>query len=146
MRLSRTLWTSLLLLSAPAREPVELDFSLLAGFDYVEGMRLPPDIMRHDEAKVIVSGFMRAESTIDPATGEEVEFFMLVNDGCGCEGTPKMNEIVFCAMPEGKTTELQPGIVKVTGKFFAGELKEDGVVIALYTLDVDDIEATQHNG
>jgi hypothetical protein len=68
-----------------------------------------------------------------------VEYFMLVNDACGCDGMPYLNEVIFCAMPEGETTEIKPGIISVTGTFYAGETKEDDYVVSLYTMDVESI-------
>jgi hypothetical protein len=66
--------------------------------------------------------------------------FLLVNDACGCTGTPKMNEIVFCSMPEGTTTEIKNGVVQVTGTLYVGEQKEEDEVIAIYVMDVDSIQ------
>ena len=51
-----------------------------------------------------------------------------------------LNEIVFCMLPEGVTMELKPGVVKITGKLFVGEEKEDGVVIMLYQMDADSVK------
>jgi hypothetical protein len=51
-----------------------------------------------------------------------------------------MNEIIFCALPEGTTTEIRPGIVHVTGKLYVGEVKEDGVVVMIYQMDVDEFK------
>lgn len=119
-------------------DPTEVDFQVLSGFEYEEGMELPAEVTQHNEETVVVAGFMRREDEA-ASPDEEVEYFMLVNDACGCEGTPKLNEIVFCAMPEGETTKILPGIVKVTGTLYVGEEKEDDIVLALYTMDVDSI-------
>jgi hypothetical protein len=48
--------------------------------------------------------------------------------------------MVFCAMPEGKTTKLRDGRVMVTGTFYVSEEKEEGVVISLYGLEVDSVK------
>ena len=69
-----------------------------------------------------------------------VEQFLLVNDACGCNGTPKLNEVVFCTLPAGTTTDIKPGIVTVTGKLYVGEVKEDGVVVMVYQLDADTVK------
>lgn len=144
MKLASTAALGLALL-LPAADPTEVDFQVLSGFEYREGMQLPAEVTQHNEKSVVIAGFMRREDEAS-AAGDEVEYFMLVNDACGCEGTPKLNEIVFCAMPEGKTTKILPGIVKVTGTLFVGEEKEDGVVLALYTMDVDSLgEDTSNN-
>jgi hypothetical protein len=123
----------LTLLLAVGAGPTEVDFATLAGFEYVEGEELPAEVTELDGETVVVSGFMRSE---DGSSGP-VEFFMLINDACGCNGTPKLNEIVFCAMPEGETADLAAGTVEVEGRLHVEEIEEDGVVVALYTLDVD---------
>lgn len=138
MKLAHTAALGLTLLLPPG-DPTEVDFQALSGFDYKEGMQLPAEVTQHNEQSVVIAGFMRREDEMSAAGGDDVEYFMLVNDACGCEGTPKLNEIVFCAMPEGKTTKILPGIVKVTGTLYVGEEKEDGVVLALYTMDVDSL-------
>ncbi|MFO0279182.1 MAG: DUF3299 domain-containing protein, partial [Planctomycetota bacterium] len=89
-----------------------------------------------DEKVVEIRGFMQRES---PGS-EPVNSFLLINDACGCTGTPKLNEIVFCTLPDGVTTEVKPGVVTVTGKLYVGEEKEDGVVIMLYQLDADTVK------
>lgn len=117
-------------------EPVELNFGVLAGFDYEEGMDLPEEVSKLNGKQVRVSGFMATE---DGSEGD-VAYFIIINDACGCEGTPMMNEMVFCIMPEGETTTLKDGRVEVTGKFYVGEEKEEGVVVSLYGLEVDSVK------
>ncbi len=127
---------ALLPAAAPVAEPTEINFGVLAGFDYEEGMTLPKEVSKLDQKLVSVSGFMATE---DGSEGD-VAYFIIINDACGCEGTPKMNEMIFCAMPEGETTKLKDGRVTVTGKFYVGEEKEEGVVISLYGLEVDSVK------
>lgn len=117
-------------------EPPAVGFDVLAGFEYKEGEKLPEDVTKYHEKKVKVGGFMRTED----GTGGSVEFFILVNDACGCEGTPKLNEMVFCAMPEGETVKIKPGVADVVGTLYVEEEKEDGVVVSLYTMDVDSVK------
>lgn len=135
LALATALGAALLL---PTGDPTQVDFATLSGFDYVEGMELPTEVTQFDEEIVEISGFMKREDGVS-ARSDEVEYFMLVNDACGCEGTPKLNEIIFCAMAEGETTRILPGIVKVTGQMYVGEEVDDGVVLALYTMDVDSL-------
>lgn len=127
---------ALCLCAARSAEAEEVDFATLSGFDYVEGMDLPSEVTDLDGEVIRVPGFMAPE-----VDGEDdVEFFMLIDDACGCEGTPKLNEIIFCAMPEGETTEILSGTVFVEGTIYVGEQVEDGVVVSVYELDVDLIE------
>ena len=121
---------------APAPDPEKVTFGTLAGFDWKAGDKLPDDVTKLDQKTVTISGYMRRE---DDGAGE-TEYFMLINDACGCQGTPKMNEIVFCTMPEGEPTEILPGIVHVTGTLYVGEVSEDKAVVALYQHDVDKIK------
>lgn len=118
-----------------ADDPIPTSFTTLAGFEFEPGMTLPAEVTDLDGKTVRLQGFMQAET--DGAT--DVEFFLLINDACGCEGTPKLNEIVYCAMPENQTTKLLPGVVKVTGTLYVGEEKEGEDVVGIYYLDVDAI-------
>lgn len=116
-------------------DPTEIGFGTLAGFDYEEGMELPSDVTTYDSTTVKISGFMRREDGGDGPT----EYFMLINDACGCDGTPKLNEIVYCTMPSGEGVEIESDVVSVTGTIYVGEESEDGVVLGIYFLDVDSI-------
>ncbi len=130
----RFLLPALLLLAAD--DPLKVGFAKLAGFDYQEGMKLPKEVTDLDEKLVEIRGFMQRET---PGS-EPVNSFLLINDACGCNGTPKLNEIVFCTLPDGVTSEIKPGVVTVTGKLYVGEEKEDGVVIMIYQLDADTVK------
>jgi hypothetical protein len=125
-----------LFLGVDGHVPVKTSFAVLASFTYDEGMTLPKEVKKLDEKTVEISGFMRREV---PGSGP-VSQFMLVNNACTCSGTPKMNEIVFCALPDGQTMDIQAGIVHVVGKLYVGEQKEDGVVVTLYTMDADSVK------
>ena len=117
-------------------EPKKTSFAVLSGFVWSEGMTLPKDVRALDNLQVDISGFMVREV---PGSGP-VNTFLLINDACGCNGTPKMNEIVYCALPDGVTMDVKPGIVHVVGKLYVGEQKEDGAVVALYSMDADTVQ------
>ena len=123
------------LLACLGNDPISVGFGKLAGFDYPEGMTLPTEVSDLHEKVVTVRGFMRREV---PGSGP-MNAFLLVNDACGCTGTPKMNEIVFCTLPDGVTTDEKTGLVTVTGKLYVGEEKEEGVVVMLYQMDADTV-------
>ena len=124
------------LLACLVGDPTKVGFATLAGFDYQEGMKLPKDVTDLDEKVIEVRGFMQREV---PGSGP-VSSFMLVNDACGCNGTPKLNEVIFCTLPDGTTMDIKTVTVTVTGKLFVGEEKEDGVVIMIYQMDADSVQ------
>ena len=99
-------------------------------------MTLPKEVTDLDEKVVTVRGFMQREV---PGSSP-VNSFLLINEACGCNGTPKMNEIVFCTLPDGVTMDVKTGVVTVTGKFYVGEEKEDEIVVSLYAMDADTVK------
>lgn len=127
---------TLMLLACLRGDPDKVGFAVLAGFTYAEGMKLPAEVTKYDEVEITVRGFMRREA---PGSGP-VDTFLLVNDACGCAGTPLLNEIVFCTLPDGVTMDIKTGVVSVTGKFYVGEVEEDGYVIMLYQMDADTVQ------
>lgn len=134
-RMKALAWSLLTLAAgfAPADEPANIGFSVLAGFEYQEGKALPDTVTKYDGKKVTVAGFMKRE---DGGDGDAEEF-LIVNDACGCNGTPKLNEIVFCVMPAGEMAKIKAGVAKVTGTLHVGEEKDGDTVVALYVLDVE---------
>ncbi|MBL8755722.1 MAG: DUF3299 domain-containing protein [Planctomycetes bacterium] len=126
----------LALLAWAATDPIKVGFDKLAGFEWKEGTTLPKSVTDLDEKVVTIRGFMQREV---PGSGP-VNQFMLINDACGCNGTPKMTEIVFCTLPDGVTMDVKPGVVTVTGKLYVGEEKEDDVVVMLYQMDADTVQ------
>lgn len=124
------------LLALTADEPIAVGFAKLAGFDFQDGMTLPKEVTDLDEKVVAIRGFMQRE---EPGGGA-VNSFMLINDACGCNGTPKLNEVVFCTLPDGVTMDIKPGVVTVTGKLYVGEVKEEGVVLMIYQMDADTVK------
>lgn len=124
------------LLACLGQDPTKVGFATLAGFDYTEGMTLPKEVTALDQKTVTISGFMQREV---PGSAP-VNQFLLINEACGCNGTPKMNEIVFCTLPDGVTMDIKPGVATVTGTFYVGEQKEDGVVVMVYQMDADVVQ------
>jgi len=124
------------LLGLPVDEPIKTSFAVLASYTYVEGMVLPKEVTALHQKEVDISGFMLREVPGSGPVGE----FMLINDACGCVGTPKLNEIVFCALPDGVTMDIKPGVVHVRGKLYVGEEKVDGAVVSVYVMDADTVQ------
>ncbi len=121
--------------SVGGEKATDVDFSVLAGFTYKEGMTLPAEIRKLDGKLVRVVGFLRNEEQ-----QTECEEFWLVNQNCDCQGGPKMNEWIFCTMPEGETVDLgdEPGVV--LGRLHVGEEKEGEFVVSLYRLEVQKVD------
>ena len=117
-------------------DPEDVAFARLSNFDYEEGKALPKKITKLDGTRVTISGFMENED----GSKDDSQYFVLVNDACGCEGTPDLNEMIFCAMPDGEETGMKVGVVEVTGTLYVGEEKEDGVVVTLYTMSVETLK------
>ena len=126
----------LALLAVLPGDPIAVGFAKLAGFEWKDGVALPKEVTELDEKEVTIRGFMQRETP----GGGPVNQFLLINDACGCNGTPKLNEIVFCTLPDGVTMDIKPGVVSVTGKLYVGEEKEDGVVVMLYQMDADSVK------
>jgi hypothetical protein len=126
----------LALLAVTTGDPIAIGFAKLAGFEWKEGKALPKEVTDLDEKEVTIRGFMQRET---PGSGP-VSQFLLINDACGCNGTPKLNEIVFCTLPDGVTMDIKAGVVTVTGKLYVGEEKEDDVVVMLYQMDADSVK------
>jgi hypothetical protein len=126
----------LVLLPLAGGDPIRTSFSVLAGFTWSEGTALPAEVKALDEQVVSVSGFMQREI---PGSSP-VNQFLLINEACGCNGTPKLNELMFCSLPDGETMDVKPGVVTVTGKLYVGEEKEEGVVVMLYQMDADAVK------
>lgn len=124
------------LVACLGQDPTKVGFATLAGFEYTEGMTLPAEVTALDQKSVTISGFMQREV---PGSAP-VNQFLLINEACGCNGTPKMNEIVFCTLPDGVTMDLLPGVATVTGTLYVGESKEDGIVVMIYQMDADTVQ------
>jgi hypothetical protein len=126
---------AVLMMSSPS-DPRVVDFGLLAAFEYHEGMKLPAEVVELDRKEVRISGFMRGEN----GATDNLEFFMVVNEACGCAGEPKLNEVIFCAMPEGQRVNVAAAPVKVTGTLYVGEDKDGDYVLSLYRMEIRKID------
>lgn len=131
-------WTliSVLALAPGFDDPEEVDFATLSDFDYTEGMTLPKKVTKFDGKKVKVSGFMATE---DGGPGPS-DYFLLINDACGCEGVPMLNEVIFCVTADGKPVKIEPGTVFLTGTLEVSEERDYGVVVSLYRMVVDKVD------
>ena len=127
---------ALLLLLPASGEVVPVDFATLSGFDYAEGMQLPEKVRALDGKKIGVAGFIRTED----GRQSDISVFWLVDKNCDCAGRPKMNEVVLCEMPEGQTITNDDSLVRVVGRFAAGEELDGDYVVSIYRLRVESVE------
>lgn len=113
-------------------DPVSVDFADLSDFDFEEGMTLPAEVRKLDGKTIRIIGFMRSEED----EVDDLEAFIIVNQNCDCEGAVRMNEQIYCILPEGETVSITDEPVKVEGVFEVGEEKEDGYVLSIYRIVV----------
>jgi hypothetical protein len=115
-------------------DPTPLDFTILAGFDYQEGQKLPDKVTKFDGKTIKIRGFMRP---LEDGVGDKVSQFYLVNQACDCTGMPKLNEIILCTLPDGKTADIADDPVTVVGELSVGEERDaDDYVTSIYRLKV----------
>jgi hypothetical protein len=147
---------------SPESAPAELDACRDVGFDSLAGFRfdvtdemlnqsgdalaisfkvaaeIPATIKDLNEKEVAVKGFMLPVSVYH---GQATEFLLLKNQGMCCYGTvPKMNEWVTVRMPGAGVKPVMNRLVKVTGTFHVGEMRENHLLTAIYRLDGDKVE------
>ena len=111
---------------------MEVDFDALINIDYEEGEPLPEEVTKYDGKKVTVRGFMHN------ATEEGTNTFLLVTDGCGCDGEVKVFHYIEVDLGDD-TIGYKPDLLTITGTFEVGEIKEDGYVVSVYRLKAEDV-------
>lgn len=119
--------------AASAAEFLEVRLVELMAIDYRRGRRLPDWVLALDGEKVRIEGYMAI------GTPEGGETFELVWDSCGC-GTSQPHHFVEVTMPDGDTTQFDPEVIAVEGRFAVGEVIEDGFVKSLFRLKAERIE------
>ena len=128
------LFPTLLMLAGPTwSEPEEVEILTLTSIDYKEGEELPDEVKDLDGKHIKIEGFF------DNDTSEGSTTFLLVNDGCGCEGSPKIHHFIEVTLESG-TTGYRPDRVTVVGTLSVGEVKEDGYVVSLYRLSAESVK------
>ena len=97
---------------------------------------VPPKYRELNGQKVVFEGEMYADNA-----AVEARQFQLVYSIAKCcfGGPPKVQERVFCNVPNDKTVALLPGRARVTGTLHIDAKKDGDNVVSLYTLDVDKV-------
>lgn len=117
-------------------EIVPVEFSTLSGFDWQEGQELPATIRALQGKKIGITGFVRSFDGSD----EDITGFWLVDQNCDCEGIPKMNEVIVCWMPEGKSISNDGSPIRVVGTFEVGEQKDGDYVTSIFRINVESVD------
>jgi len=96
---------------------------------------LPPAVRALDGKRVNVSGFMQP---ITLNKGKVDEFLLLRDrDTCCFGGTPRVNHWIGVKMTTGATAARLGRPVSVTGRLAVREIRVEGVVVGLYTLEAE---------
>jgi hypothetical protein len=100
---------------------------------------IPDWVRKLDGSKIAVAGFM---VPFDVEDNGVLSFSIVKSILVCCFGqTPRVNENVMCQMPEGKPAKFLINIpLRVSGTLHVAEVKEDGYVVSLYSMDVDKVE------
>ncbi len=107
----------------------DVEIEVLTGIEYRRGRALPSEVTELNGKEVRIEGYM-ALGTIEGAT-----VFEFVPEECEC-GRSKVQHFIEVTLLNGVVT-YEPGRIKLTGKLDIGEKEEDGFVVSLYRLEVE---------
>jgi len=131
--MARTLITSLggtlddVAADAPEGNWEPAPWPILSGFEYEEGMDLPPQVRSLDGQDVMAWGYLLYL--------EDDQFLLVQSLWSCCFGTPPdLHEAIVVRAPIDNRQHEGRG-VRIYGRFEASELREDGYVTSLYRLD-----------
>ncbi|MCB9832594.1 MAG: DUF3299 domain-containing protein [Planctomycetes bacterium] len=122
---------------APAGH-AKVDWNLIGGFDYREGMELPAAVAALRGQKVAIAGYMMAIGEF-----EDIHEFALVESQWSCcfGMPPNLNQIITVTIPDRDDgIELVAQPILVYGSFAAGEEREDDWVINVYRMTATGVE------
>lgn len=109
-------------------------FSLIGGFTYEEGMKLPTHIAELQGRKVGMAGYMMTLEEV-----EDIHEFVLVESlwSCCFGKPPEVHQAVVITIAAKKGVDMTPVPILITGVLDVGEKIEDGFVTSLYRLKAD---------
>lgn len=116
-------------------------WELLGGFEFVDRKPLPDEVMRLDERRVGVAGYMMSMGEYD-----DVRNFLLVESQWSCcfGLPPEANQSIVCQIPhDHPATEMTNAAVRVLGTLEVGAEREDGYVVSLYRLVVERVDVLE---
>jgi hypothetical protein len=99
---------------------------------------VPPKYRELDGKDVLFEGEIYAPNE----AGDEIHAFQLVYSIAKCcfNGPPKVQERVFCTVPNNGTVKRPDGFARVRGKLHVEVKREGPAIVSLYTLDVKSVE------
>lgn len=114
-----------------------IDWRLIGGFTYEEGQELPAAVKALDGQKIAMSGFVMSLGEF-----EDMHEFSLVESAWACcfGIPPDVNQTVMVTIPPREPgLDLLTTPVLVTGTFRIAFEIDDGYVVSMYALTLDDV-------
>lgn len=109
-----------------------INWKLIGGFPYHEGVALPVDVTDLNAQNVGVAGFM-----LTLGDTEDIREFILVESlwGCCFGSVPDVNQSIVVRMKGDARVEYTTAPILVTGAFEVGEERQAGYVASLYRVE-----------
>lgn len=114
-------------------EPMNLKFDVLTSWVYDEkNPAIPGNVKSLDGKEIEITGFMLPVNET-----QNITRFVLVNSlwGCCFGQAPAVNHVIVVTMKPGKVVDFYPDPVKVRGRFFVGETREEGFLVSVFRME-----------
>lgn len=113
-------------------EIVDIDLQALAGFQYVERMELPPEVMAWNGKRVKATGFLNPTQQVRGIN----QFFLVKDRASCCFGTrPQINHYVDVTLTDGKTIDYTTDPVMIVGTFRVEDRWDGDWQLGLYWIE-----------
>lgn len=114
----------------------KVTFAELGSFRYEEGMRLPDAVTALHGKKVAIAGYMMTLEEV-----ENIREFLLVESlwSCCFGKPPEVHQVIVATAKPGKEVDYSPEAVLLLGQLGVGEEIEDGFVVSLYRVALDEM-------
>ena len=120
----------------------QVDLKAMGNFpfnDRTDGPDQVPEVYRQlDGQKVLLIGQMYSDFAASPRVNRFQLVYSIQN--CCFNGPPKVQERVFCQVPGDKTVPIYDGLSRVYGTLHVRAIREKGMVVSVYDLDVERVE------
>jgi hypothetical protein len=102
--------------------------------------QIPSSVKALNEKEVSITGFMLPTRVDD---GKATEFLLLKNQSMCCYGlTPNLNEYVSVRLTGQGVKPVMDRLITVSGKLHVGEMRQSRLLVGLYQLDGDKVDAS----